>query len=497
MVRVVVVGGGLAGMTAAARLLERGCEVTLFDEATSLGGKAGATRTADDWDEHGYHIFPAWYLNTWHLVDELGIRDTFIDCSDFEQLHIGSWPRTRTLRNLMSVESIWRNVWSGVMPIPEMILFFYSGIDLMSQTYSDRAFLDQNTIIGFVRSRFYRTEQVARQHQELMLKGISVPAYVVSAMTMKKVMQFWMRYPDPMYRILRGNLQELFIEPFVERLRTLGCEIKLEHELKQIEVSGSRISRLTFDASDDTVSVDTPNDEVILAVPAERLAALITDELYAAAPTLGDVKYLRARPMAALNLYFSERIPDMPADHTSLIDSKFGLSFIDVSQRWEDYSTTVLNIIASDSTPLEGLSDSSATQAIIDELARYIPPVKHAALRRCHYQSHVSEPLFSNEVGAWHYRLDALPDDERHAVELANCHPAGDHCRTAIDLTCMEGAVSSGLKAAEAARRNLGLNGPVQIHEPHTHPRALLSAARIRLIPVAAGAKLATLLTSR
>ncbi len=57
MGKVTVVGGGLAGMIAALRLLQRGCEVTIIDAADRVGGKAGAARHEHDFDEHGYHIF--------------------------------------------------------------------------------------------------------------------------------------------------------------------------------------------------------------------------------------------------------------------------------------------------------------------------------------------------------------------------------------------------------------------------------------------------------
>ena len=41
------------------------------------------------------------------------------------------------------------------------------------------------SLTGFLRARFYRTDTIADQFQELMLKGISVPTYEVSAMTMR------------------------------------------------------------------------------------------------------------------------------------------------------------------------------------------------------------------------------------------------------------------------------------------------------------------------
>src|SRR5258708_4219397 len=108
--QITIIGGGLAGMTAALHLLERGCAVTLYDMMPRLGGKAGSDNNGADYDDHGYHIFPAWYLNCWRLVHRLGIQDNFVECSDFAQLAPGDFPNFRTLHNMTSLRSLWHNL---------------------------------------------------------------------------------------------------------------------------------------------------------------------------------------------------------------------------------------------------------------------------------------------------------------------------------------------------------------------------------------------------
>jgi uncharacterized protein with NAD-binding domain and iron-sulfur cluster len=55
--KVTIVGGGLAGMVAGLKLLQRGCEVTIFEASGRLGDKADATKYDQNFEEHGYHIF--------------------------------------------------------------------------------------------------------------------------------------------------------------------------------------------------------------------------------------------------------------------------------------------------------------------------------------------------------------------------------------------------------------------------------------------------------
>ncbi|HVO41658.1 MAG TPA: FAD-dependent oxidoreductase [Aggregatilineales bacterium] len=492
MTQVIVVGGGLAGMVAALRLAERGCEVTLFDSANRLGGKAGANQNGENFDEHGYHIFPDWYRNTWKLVDELGIRGNFEDRAGFLNLRLenANPPHYTALLNINSVPYIWQNLTSGTLPFLQMVLFFYAALDLVCQPYSYRAYLDQITVNGFVRSRFYRTEQVARQFQDMMLKGISCPAYEVSAMTMRNVMRYWTRYPLPTYRILKGNLQQLCIEPIQARLVELGCTIRRGQALEKLHVEGARIARLDMRdlTTSGTYQVDV--DQLILAIPVEKAAALVSDEVYLAAPSLGRLQYLRSRSMAALNLYFGRQIPGFPKDHINLLDSRYGLSFLDVSQTWGGCKGTVLNLIASDFVSLAHLDDATAIQEMFADLQSFYPTLRWDDVASTNFQSHLDAPLFMNDAGAWHFRPDSLDPDDPLRKELTNLHLAGDYCRSHVDLVCMEGAVTTGLRAAEAVRQAAGIADPIPILIAEDPPIGQFRLIKWALLPLIAITKL-------
>src|SRR5215212_9866943 len=216
MAGAIVVGGGLAGMITAPRLLERGYSVSLYDESkTRLGGKAGADKNGGDYNDHGYHVFPAWYVNTWQLVRELGIERNFVDfdvAHQMKKLELDRVPRRTSLRGFTSFRYLWRNLRSGLIPMADMFLFFYAALDLASQPDRQRRDLDQLSITGFLRSRIYYTQRLETLFHEMVLKAITVPAYNCSAMTVKKVVRFWLKSPLPFLRILRGNLQTSFIE---------------------------------------------------------------------------------------------------------------------------------------------------------------------------------------------------------------------------------------------------------------------------------------------
>lgn len=491
-----MVGGGLAGMSAALRLAERGLRVTLYEGSERLGGKAGARRVPregrDHYEDHGYHIFPGWYLNLWGLVRALGLEDRFEDRPDFLQLKAGAFPRFHGLHDLTSLRprDLWRNLTCGLLPRGEMLLFLYSVLDLATQGYAYSGLLDMATVNGFVRSRLYGTEGVARTYQSFMLIGTACPSYEVSAMTMRNVLRCWARHPRPMYRVLRGNLHENLIAPFQRALEAHGCEVVTGRRLEGLVARGGRVAalRLADAGGVDEVELDE-EARVVLAVPVERAAALLDDALYAQAPALASLRYLRTRPMAALHLYFRRRVEGVPREHVNLVDSPYGLTFIDVSQTWEGYDATALNLVASDITRLASLSPERAVEVLFRDLQRYLPHVRWEDVdaSRTSYQPHLDEPLCVNDAGSWQHRPDVADvGGDSARGQLRNLYVAGDYCRSSVDLVCMEGAVATGLRAAEALRRDAGVAEPVAVAEVSV-PRAWLAALtclKCLLLPV-------------
>src|SRR4051794_16057467 len=96
--RVLVLGGGVAGLSAAHELVERGFEVEVHEAKPVAGGKArtiyvphtGADGRPDLPGEHGFRFFPSFYQ---HLPDTMkripvagqrqGVYDNLVQASEF------------------------------------------------------------------------------------------------------------------------------------------------------------------------------------------------------------------------------------------------------------------------------------------------------------------------------------------------------------------------------------------------------------------------------
>lgn len=476
----IVVGGGLAGMVVARELALRGWKVNLLERIGRLGGKAGSDFKNERLVEHGYHVFPQWYPNVRAIVDRIGVR--LIDFDRYHFLLPGAYPRKITVLGPSGVSAMWHYVFNGLLPWYHNILYLYSVLDMISRPLSDKSYLDQVSQIGLIRGKWYASESLAEMGQENVLKASAIPVYDLSAMTAKRIAGYWVRQGSPFLSILPGDLQTVFIAPQVRELETLGVEIRYNTEVCDVVMDGHKVIAVAL--GDGT---EFSADVYALCTPFEVTRTWLHDRLYAADPELGNMHYLEAQPMAALHLRLRRELPDLPREHVFFHGSHYALSFIDVGRHWkgQDGNPTgsELSFISSNYAPLHEVSREGAKDLLLEEIGQYLP-IKPEDVESWELNPNTAVPLFINTIGAWSNR-------PRPSTKIKNLYLAGDYIKNAIDLACMEGAVSAALEAAAQILKDHGETGPLPAAQvPPEWPRALLVTVRILLIPVVAVARL-------
>jgi hypothetical protein len=192
-------------------------------------------------------------------------------------------------------------------------------------------------------------------------------------------------------------------------------------------------------------------------------------------------------------VFFKKKVAGIPREHTVLVDSSFELSFVDVSQHWPNCDVTLLSCIASEFAPLATLSPEEMRSHLLKELLLWLNGVVDESdvdLERTEVFPNIETPLFLNTVGAWSYRPNSK-------TRLDNLYVAGDWCRARVDLTTMEGAVSSGLTTANHILRDLRMPDPVEPIEIPEYPHWLLRGVALALLPGIAALKLGLWLRAR
>jgi zeta-carotene desaturase len=473
----IVVGGGLAGMVIARELAVQRWRVILLERSTRLGGKAGADFKNGRLVEHGYHVFPQWYPNVRAILKRIGVQ-----LIDFDRYHFflpGEYPRKITVRGPSSVGAMLHNTFHGILPWYHNTLYFYSILDMISRPLSARSFLDRVSQIGLLRGKWYASESVAELGQENVLKASAIPVYELSAMTAKRISSYWVRQPSPFLSVLPGDLQTVFIDPQVRELEALGVEIRYGSEVNGVVMSEGRVAGVAL-----SNGTQISGDVYALCTPFEVTRTWLNDDFYTADPELGNMHFLQAEPMAALHLRLRRPLPDLPREHVFFHGSRYALSLIDVSRLWKglDSGKPQLSFISSNYGPLAGVSDEGAKNLLLEEIGEYLP-ITAADIESWELNPNTNVPLFINTIAAW-------PNRPRPKSKIRNLYVAGDFVKNAIDLACMEGAVSAALATAGQILGDWNATEPPVVAQvPPVLPRAWTVAGRILLIPVVAFAR--------
>jgi hypothetical protein len=523
MPEVIIVGGGLAGMSAATRLMEQGFDIALYEQNDFLGGKLGAYRLSGKPDphEHCYHMYLNWYNNFWQLMKEIGSLDKFVASPVIGCRLPGDHETRRYLVNAGSPATNLTNMMNGIVPPAEYFLWAYSLIDLIGTQSMSEDVLEQTSVQNFFRSRSYSTDASIENCSRTLAEAFAAPSYLSSARSYQSLIKYGYPNPVPSLWLLTQNTNDAIFEPWAKHLEARAKHLKRHFKihrrarLEQLHLRDGKVSKLTFgrmpsDPTSDrgvvpkpskTWEVDVPGD-LILTVPPQSLARLVSWEVAACSPNLETVRLLRSEPMISLDIYFKREIAGLNDSITLLLNSKYTLSMLDNSKVWKDFpkDRTALNVIASNADLIVDYPNEVILDILLKELQRFLDfKLDSAADRslrdddvdyaRCQVQTNVGEALFVNQVGSWASRPSATCD-------IPNLFLAGDFCQTFIDVVTIEGAVVSGLVAAEALRGRRGIGAPIDVVRPNSYPAFIPAMLSMALRPAAQVAQAVSVLDS-
>jgi hypothetical protein len=478
--KVTVAGGGIAGLTAALRLAERGYRVKLYEQKPVLGGNLGSRPAAGGVQLDVYpHMYGNWYHNFWRLLsDASGVKreELFTPVSGVKQLRVGEFPRFTGLTDMYSSRYMLPNLFSGVGPASDMFVFGYSHVDLLAERSCPTMLPNDLTVGGFMSARPYMTERAAEAANTFITTVWSIPSYLVSADDYRTYHAYCVADPIPGFWLARGSASDQVIGHLTNALKAHGVKIFPSVEVTGISCRDGRAEKISFE--------DRPKekvDELVLAVPPPALLRLVRKgkpgrRIIDSVPELAELSRLHTQTIPMLHVYFTKKLRGIPSEPVGLYQSRLGLAFTDISQVWKETSAfgdrTILALSASDPYGLPGTGDTDDAMAMLRELSEYLEFEPGAAWgqsevidwKRTRYDANVDAQLFVNEAGSDVWRPKTSYDG------LSNVCLAGDFCQNRIGMTTIESAVTTGLEAANAVIARRGVGKPVDVRVPNSPP---------------------------
>jgi len=368
--RVVVLGAGVGGLTAAHELAERGYEVTVYERMIAYGGKArsipkpnsGIEQRQDLPGEHGFRFFPGFYR---HVIDTMQripfhktenvagnlVAATQSMLARFDQaplVGLVGFPRTWAEWKMffhMLTES------NGVSLTDN--LHFLRCLWVMASSSMERVDKEYDWIPYW---RFIDAEHRSVAYQQLLGQGltrslVAMQAELSSTRTIATVF-CQMIYPmlDPTRhddRLLCAPTDIAWIFPWVSYLMTLGVRYELGKLVYSFEAypDAPRLRTITVDEKGvkTLLTHGQDFDYAISAIPVDGMTTILSfsagKEFLARAPGLAGIMQLQTRWMNGVQFYLDHDVP-LVNGHVLYVSTPWALTGISQVQFWKQFELT-------------------------------------------------------------------------------------------------------------------------------------------------------------
>ncbi|WP_405811062.1 FAD-dependent oxidoreductase [Streptomyces sp. NBC_00210] len=503
---VAVLGGGVAGLTAAHELAERGFQITVY-ERRALGGKARSMDVPNSAKggrrplpaEHGFRFIPGIYHNLPDTMRRIpfpgnanGVWDNLVAPPEMsfartgrEDLRIplpwpGHKPADLTLDEIRRALTAMLETLHGI-PAHETAYFVNRGLVFLTSCAERRDEAWERTPWW----EFIRAEQMSYDYQRILAVGltrniVATKAEEASTRTVATLLEAFVfnalgRGADgPLDRILNAPTNEAWIDPWVDHLKKLGVDFRVGWTVREVKYAAGKVSAAVIE-DPQGVRRSVAADHYISAMPVEHARRTWGADLRAADPQLARCDKLETDWMTGIQFYLTEKAPLLHG-HLNCIDSPWSLTAIQQAGHWPsrnfpvDYGDGVavdcLSVDISEWDRPGILYGKTAKQCTRTEVAREVwaqlkaavndtgrTVLKDSALHSWFLDPGVDglgtpdptneDELLIHPVGTFHNRPQA-------ATRIPNFFLAGDYVAVDIDLATMEGANASARAAVNA-----------------------------------------------
>lgn len=443
--RVVIVGGGLAGLAAAAALVGRGLQITLLESRPRLGGRAGSFTdpATGELVDNCQHVSMACCTNLADFCGRVGTRDLFRRVPGV--VFLSPEGRVSTLK-------------AGPLPAP----FHLAGSFLRANylTFAEK----MRVAYGLARLRFDRTGREDEPFADWLLRHGQTPRTVdrywgtvlISALN-ERLEQMDLGHArkvflDGFLRNKEGFAMELPLVPLGELygtrletwLREKGVEVRLTTGVRSVDVDDEgAVSGLSLRNGE---RIDA--DFVLLAVPFDRVRSFFAADALAQLPSLEGVEEMRSSPITGVHLWFDREV--CPLEHAVTVGRTVQWVFNHTKIQGREAPEgggQYLQLVISAAYDLVSMTKEQILSLAMADLAALWPAACEAKLLRWWVVTEHGA-TFAVRPG-----VDAIRPRQRTPIE--GLFLSGDWTSTGWPAT-MEGAVRAGYLAAEGVLEDLG-----------------------------------------
>lgn len=450
--KVAIIGGGLAGLAAAAALADHGVRAEVYEARRKLGGRATSWRDPESGRDVDFcqHVGMACCTNLVDFCRRLDLDRYFrrdgrlhFFTAEGRRYDLAATPWLPAPLHLLP-----SLLQSGYLSWRERFGVARAMVKLARSAAADRP--DSPTIGAWLAAQKQSPRAIELFWTPVLVSALGESLERASFQYARKVFVDGLMTNRDGYRIDVPTipLSVIYGEHAVAKLRERGVRVHAGLPVRAVRATSDGRFELTLD--DD---VRRTFEQVIAAVPWRKAAELLGD-FGALGEEVAAWRTIAGAPISGVHLWFDRPITELP--HAVLIGTlsqwlfagatppeELGGDESGAKKRGECYC----QVVVSASYDLERLGKHEAVERIVGELRQAFPAAREAKLLRSKIVTE-REAVFSARPG-----IDAVRPKQTTAVP--GLFVAGDWTDTGWPAT-MEGAVRSGRLAAEGVLARLG-----------------------------------------
>jgi 15-cis-phytoene desaturase len=451
--RVAIAGAGLAGLSCAKYLTDRGHTPIVLERRDVLGGKVAAWKDADgDWYETGLHIFFGAYPNMLQLFGELGIEDRLQWKEHTMIFNQPEAPGTYSRFDfpdlpapLNGVMAILRN--NDMLTWPEKIRF---GIGLLPAMVQGQKYVEEMDKYSF--SEWLKLKKIPHRVEKevfiAMSKALNFinPDEISATILLTALNRFLQEKNGSKMAFLDGSPTERLCQPIVDYITARGGEVRLNAPIKEFLLNEEGALRgFEVQGIDGKPSEVLTADIYVSAMPVDPLKRMLPQSWWEM-EYFQQIKELEGVPVINVHLWFDCKLTDI--DHLLFSRSPLLSVYADMSNTCREYANperSMLELVLAPAKDWISKTDEEIVTATLKELSNLFPDRfcgnKPAKLLKYHVVK-TPRSVYKATPGRQNYRPSQI-------TPIPNFYLTGDYTMQRY-LASMEGAVLSGKLTAQA-----------------------------------------------
>ena len=466
--RVVVIGGGFAGLKAAVSLADAALQVTVLESRVGLGGRARSFQdpVTGEVVDNGQHLFLTAYRETLEFLNRLGTQESLVFQDrlrvDFVQ------PGGGTFRlSCPAIPSPW-HLLVGMARLPSLslrdklgllrIFQVVTGHETKAGTGRSEAgsgpelvegpvpasdlVLDQQTVEEWLTRMGQSQRSRTTFWDPLTVATLNELPSRASVLGLVTVLRTMLRRPwrDSCLGVSSVGLTDLYAASAQKILLEKGGQVMVNSPAAGLELRGDRVTGVRL-VNGTILSADW----VISAVGPQALVRILPQALRSADPSLQALDRFQTSPILSVNLWLDRPVTE--ALFIGLIGTRMQWLFNKPAiPRQAGITANYLSLIVSAAHDLLGESNERLVEMAMEDLRACFPTAAAAAIIRSQVVRE-RDATVSLTVGTNGWRPG-------QRTRIPNLFLAGDWTATGLPAT-IESAVLSGRLCAEALLKGL------------------------------------------